>query len=250
MVLDWRGAPTLSQPADLYSIAATAESRPVTGNPSGKILVAISPTILYGPDGNVADRPYNKALWRAAVDCGAVTSREVWRGDNGYSTRLFDLTKRGMLAAWLKLLDEHFPWADGFHIDYFSAWSWLFPDLAPSDVLWDQALAALATHLRSEGKVVIGQQYHLTNPLCATDGAFVEQSPFAWHYTLEQHHDDMVLWQNVTKFGDKKPRPSFWTYEVRDWQNWPKESLDLVKKWAEEQDVYLCLGRDANVYQG
>lgn len=240
MLVDWRGVPDLSRPVEAYSIASTHERRPVTGNPSGKVLVAVSPTVMM-KDGVPVNRPYNMALWRKVVDLGASTNRVVWQGENGYETRLFDLTKRGMLREWIKILDSFFPWADGFHLDYFSAWSWAFPDMASSDEAWDKALTDLANALRSRGKLVLGQQFHLTQPLLACNGAFVEQSPFAWHYTLPMHTEDMDFWFEFTNRVD--PRTPFWVYEIRDYLSWPKETLDLVKAWAEKEDVLLALGR-------
>lgn len=240
--LDWRGTPDLTANVEAYSIAATAESRPTLGNPDGKLFVAISPTIMYAPDGTVAARPYNLALYDAAVRLGALMpGRTIWTGNGGYRIDLFDLTKRGMLQAWLKLIDQFFPWADGIHIDWFTAWSWKFPDMAPTDDRWDYLLHQLANSLRYRGLLVIGQQYHLTNPLMACNGAFVEQSPFAWRYTLAKHAAEMEEWWSFVNRVD--PRPDFWVYEIREYLTWPVETLDLVKQWAEEQNVLLCLGR-------
>lgn len=242
MILDWRGAPNLSRPADFYSVASTHEKRPEIGNPNGKLFVAISSTTYNTPSGLPVARPYNIAL-DAVVLRYAATLRSLDPEPNGYYATLFDITRRGVIREWLSILDERFPWADGYHVDWFSAWSWAFPEMAPMDAAWDSALAALAQALRSRGKLVLSQQFHLTSPVLATNGAFCEQSPFAFRYTLAKHEEDLSIFRSFT--GRVDPREVLWVQEVRDPGAFTKEIIDEIKAWAVRNDAVLSFGRDA-----
>lgn len=251
MKLDWRGVPDLSGMFDYYSIASTAEKRPVLGNPAGKVLVAMSSTILWSP-GGVSPRPFNAALDLAAVKCGAVTDRVVWQNEYGYSTRLFDLTKRGMIPAILALVDQFFPWADGIHWDYASAWSWQFPDMEPTDQAWDNAYGALFNALRAKGKLVLAQQWHLTNPVMAASGAFLEQSPTSFGYTMAKHAADVQAFREQTKRADAPgpQRPTLFVAELREPTKCPASYVAEVKQWASDNDIALSFGRDAQAGVG
>ena len=90
------------------------------------------------PNGMPAGGIYNQRFHAMALRLGALTGREVWRNEAGYYSALVDITRRGFVAAWGALLLDAFPWADGFHVDWFSAWSWMFRDLEPIDAMWDR----------------------------------------------------------------------------------------------------------------
>lgn len=242
VIVDWRGAPDLWKQADVFSVGSWFKERPPS-RAGSRVLCGISPTILYGPDGSVASTSYNVALWTALRNLSANTDKVVWSGNGGYSTHLFDLTKRGVVGAWLDVLSRELWWADGFHLDYFTAMSWQFPELAGSDATWDAVLGGFASDLRKRGKLVLGQQFHLTTPLMNCNGAFVEQSPYAFGYSLDEHVSDLNRFKAMVARMDQ--REVLWVFEVRDYQRWPAESLLALRAWAQENAVHLSLGRDA-----
>lgn len=243
MIVDWRGSPDLFKAAEFFSVGAYWKAMP-PHRAGAKVLVGVSPTIIYTPEGVPSPISYNMALWTAMRNLGANTDMVVWTGNGGYSTHLFDLSRRGVLSAWLQVLQDELWWAHGFHVDYFTAMSWQFPELVDRDSIWDGVLGAFASELRRRGKLVIGQQFHLTNPLMNCNGAFVEQSPYAWGYTLDAHAAELARFRDMVARVD--PREDLWVFEVRDYQRWPAAALDKVRAWATEQHVHLSLGRDAN----
>lgn len=250
MRVDWRGHPDLSVPADFYSIGPYFDSPPRIIKPEGRVLVAISSTVYLAPSGAPVDRPYNADLYRMALKYGAL-SHLLDPDPNGYRAQLFDITKRGVIREWLAILDRCFVGFAGFHADWFTAWSWAFSDMAPLDAQWDSALGAFAEALRSRGKLVLGQQYHLTTPLMNTNGAFCEQYPTFNRYTIEQHTADLGRFRDMTKRVDgDKPREVVWTQEVRDPSRFPAAYIQQIKDWAAANDVVLSFGRDATAGVG
>jgi hypothetical protein len=240
LILDWRGRPDLSKVGDFYSVGPYFFALPVTGNPKGRVLVAMSSTILCDPNGYPSDREFNFELHHAAVKRKATTNRVVWNGDTGWHTKLLDLTRPGMVGDFLALIRTYFAWADGIHLDYASAWSWQFRDLAPTDEAWDDALVALLSGIRAQGKLALAQQWHLTRPVMAASGAFLEQSPTSFGRTLADHTAD------IRKFrAENKGRESLFVVELRDPAKFPKDYVDSMTDWAEREDVVLSFGRDA-----
>src|SRR5690348_11737283 len=92
--LDWRAGPDLSKLADYYSVCPYFGARPASGMAAGRVLVAISTTILMQPDGTPSTVPYYTELYAAAKRRGALTGRKVWTGASGYYSELFDVTRR------------------------------------------------------------------------------------------------------------------------------------------------------------
>lgn len=242
MVLDWRGVPNLSKSADFYSIASTHETRPVLGNPQGRVLVGVSATIMYGP-GGVANRPYNMDLFAAATRLNARTNRIVWDGGAGWYTVLFDLTKRGMVSAWLKILHDRFGWADGLHLDYASAWSWLWRDMEPTDAAWNRAYAAVLSAQLEQGKLALAQQFSLTEVVMAGSGAFWEQSPTSFGQTFESHAEDAKKFRDFTSRVDG--RETLFVAELREYEKFPAWYRDKMREWATANDIVVSVGRDA-----
>ncbi len=241
--LDWRGGNyDLSGMHDFYSVFSTHTKRPVTGNPNGRVLAAFSSGVLF-KDEFPAMRPFNQAVYYAAKHRGAMTDRVIWTGMGGWHTRLVDLTKRGMVGDLIMVVGAHLGWADGYHIDFFSAWSWLFPDLAPTDDAWDRALAGLANMLRSTGKLVLAQQWHLTPPVMATSGAFLEVTPTSFGQTLESHEVDVRAFRDLTGRVDK--REVLFVSELREPGKYPQWYRDQMRAWAIENDIVVSCGRDA-----
>lgn len=240
---DWRGVPDLTKRADFYSIYWTATARPETANPDARIFVSIATTVLVGPDGP-STSPFNWALYHAAEARGALTGRTVWSGDAGWHTELIDITVRGMAQDFQRLALEHFAWADGFHWDYFTAMSWQFPDLAPLDEVWDRVLAAVANGLRAAGKIVIGQQFHLTPPTTALNGLFLEQFPWAFQYTFAQHEADLTNVRRLIQFSGCD-REILWVTEMREPLIYGPAMLAMVEAWAERLGMAVAYGRDA-----
>lgn len=241
-IVDWRGVPDLTKRADFYSVFWSHKNRPTLGNPNGRILVAISATLLYHGPGP-AMRPYNLDLYQAALKRNALTERVAWTGEDEWHSRVFDLTKRGMLQDWLAILAEHFPWADGFHVDYFSAWSWLFPDMAQSDELWDRLLAGLATGIRVQNKLCLAQQFHPSAPSMAASGQFWEVNPTSFGQTLESHESDAEMFRDAV--GRVDGRETLFVSEIREPARYPAWYIEQVRAWAARNDFVLSLGRDA-----
>ena len=241
LILDWRGRPDLTKPGDFYSIGPYFFARPALGNVGGRVLVAMSATILYDPDGHPSTREFNHDLHHAAMKRKAMTQRVVWRGDNGWHTRLFDLTKPGMVEDVLALVRAYFGWADGVHLDYASAWSWQFEDMAPRDAAWDDALAALLAGIRAQKKLALAQQWHLTRPVLAASGAFLEQSPTSFGRTLDDHARDIAEFRRQAKDG----REVLFVAELREPAKFPMDYVDALRTWAVTNDVALSFGRDA-----
>ena len=241
MILDWRGRPDLSKPGDFYSVGPYFFALPVTGNPKGRVLVAMSSTILCDPDGHPSNREFNFDLYHAAVKRKATTNRVVWNGDTGWHTKLLDLTKPGMVDDFLDLVHRYFAWADGVHFDYASAWSWQFPDLASTDTAWDDALVALFTGIRAQGKLALAQQWHLTRPVLAASGAFLEQTPTSFGRTIADHAADIAAFRKQAG-----ARETLFVAELREPAKFPKDYVDAMTAWAERDDIVLSFGRDAH----
>ena len=241
MILDWRGRPDLSKSGDFYSIGPYFFAMPVTGNPKGRVLVAMSSTILCEPNGHPSSREFNFELYHAAMKRKATTNRVVWNGDAGWHTKLLDLTRPGMVDDFLGLIRTYFAWADGIHLDYASAWSWQFKDLAPTDKAWDDALVALVTGIRAQGKLALAQQWHLTPPVLAASGAFLEQSPTSFGRTLADHTADIAAFRKQAG-----TRESLFVAELREPEKFPKEYVDEMTAWAQREAVVLSFGRDAH----
>ena len=239
LILDWRGRPDLSKSGDFYSIGPYFFAMPVLGNPNGRVLVAMSSTILCDPNGQPSNREFNFDLYHAAVKRKATTNRVVWNGDSGWHTKLLDLTRPGMVEDFLHLIGGYFKWADGVHFDYASAWSWQFKDLAPKDQAWDDALVRLFTGIRAQGKLALAQQFHLTRPVLAASGAFLEQSPTSFGRTLADHAAD------IETFRAENDWESLFVAELRDPSKAPEEYVTRMKEWAIDHDVVLSFGRDA-----
>ena len=245
LILDWRGRPDLAKVGDFYSVGPYFFARPALGNPRGRVLVAMSSTILCDPDGHPSNREFNFDLYHAAVKRKATTDRVVWNGDTGWHTKLLDLTRPGMVDDFLDLVRRYFAWADGVHLDYASAWSWQFKDLAPTDAAWDDALVALLTGIRAQGRLALAQQWHLTRPVLAASGAFLEQSPTSFGRTLADHTAD------IRKFREQaKGREILFVAELRDPAKAPLEYVSKLKTWATENEVALSFGRDARAGDG
>jgi hypothetical protein len=240
LILDWRGRPDLTKFGDFYSVGPYFFARPALGNPGGRVLVAMSSTILCDPNGQPSNREFNFDLYHAAVRRKATTNRVVWNGDTGWHTKLLDLTRSGMVDEFLALVRTYFAWADGVHFDYASAWSWQFKDLAPTDEAWDDALVALFTGIRAQGKLALAQQWHLTRPVLAASGAFLEQSPTSFGRKFADHTAD------IRKFRDQAAnRETLFVAELRERAKFPKDYVDSMTDWAEREDVVLSFGRDA-----
>lgn len=237
---DWRGAPDLTKVADYYSVGPYFSARPTLGNPNGKVFVYTSATVLMTPEGKPSPVPYYADLYAAAVMRGALTNRVVWSDTNGYHTLLLDLTKKRFLLDFLIIVLKHFAWADGFHFDYFSTWSWLFLDLTLRDAAWDEVLWRAANWLRNHNKLVVGQQFHLTTPVMATNGLFVEISPTYQQYTTEKHAADCEQFRSETA-----PREIVWVQEIRYPQDYDAVTLQAILSWAETNGMAVALGRDA-----
>lgn len=244
-VLDWRGGnPDFTKKADWYSCASTTIERPVLGNHAGRVLVQFQPCVLF--DGLPPAEPengYNFALWEIAEHYKANTKRLVWQGLGGWHTELIDITKRGLLPAMIDLLDEFFPWADGFQVDPMSNFSWQFPDLEPLNAAWDSVLGGFARLLRSKGKIVLSEQFHLTDPVMASSGLYLEQSPYAFGYTIEKHSADLKRFRDLMAFA-KDPREILWVTQIQDYQRWDPRALAAVVAWADSEGIAVALGRD------
>lgn len=246
LLCDWRGVPDLNKSADFYSIASTHQTRPVTGNPAGKILVGVSSTVYFTPSGQPVDKPYNRDLWDMANRYDAWLE-QLDPEPNGYYGRLFNITTRGVLSTWKGLLFKHYGWAEGFHIDWFTAWSWAFPEMERLDAAWDNALVTLANALRREGKLVIGQQFHLTNPVLACNGAWLEDYPTAFSYTMAMHAEEKRRMEEFTSRVDA--RESLWVAELRYPEKFTSAYKDAMRAWAEYNGMILSIGRDATAGQ-
>ena len=249
MTVDWRGTPNLTHVTDFYSIYWTHQVRPVLGNPNGRVLISFAPTILFDGAGVPSSSPFNAELHAAAIRRGAMTDLEVWRDlSTGAHTLLFDLTCRCMIQDVLKLIAAHFPWADGIHHDYFTAWSWLFPQLQPRDAAWDQALNGLANGLRATGKLVLGQQFHLTSPTTATNGLFYEQYPEKFGRTQADIASDLSIFGTLMSVAHDT-REKLFVAELRDPTMlsilFGGGYLPAVKAWAAANNIVLSVGRDA-----
>lgn len=245
LILDWRGGnPDFSKFADWYSIANTALKKPVLGNPSGRTLVAFSPMVMY--DGaTVASTPYNMALAALADRYGAMTDRTVWQGAGNWHTRLVDLTRRGILPAVVGMWLDDFTWADGMHMDYASAWSWQFPDMAPTDGAWGSVLAALATIVRQKGKICLTQQFHLTPVTMAGSGLFCEgNGPYDFGYSPMKHEDDLRAFRAALKWADPS-REILWVQEFRNPEKWDPRTLANLLAWCDVNGIVASVGRDA-----
>lgn len=242
MVVDWRGVPDTKKRADFYSIASTAEARPLLGNPSGRVLAALSTTVLFNGE-FPSSRPFNADLCAHAMKRSALTGRVVWGDPLAWHTRLIDITKRGMAGDMLGLIWKYFPWADGIHLDYFTAMSWAFPELAPLDDLWDRVLAGLANGIRDQGKLCLGQQFHPTAPSTALSGEFWEVSPTSFGQTLESHAADVKAFRDLVRRVDQ--RETLFVSEIREPARFPQSYLDQVNAWAEANDFVLSICRDA-----
>lgn len=248
MILDWRGGNyDFSRTADFYSCFSTHTKRPVTGNPNGRVLASFSSGVLF-QDALPADRPFNMAVHDAAVRRGAMTERVIWTGDGGWHTRLVDLTHRKMAQDLIEIVGRHLGWADGYHIDYFSAWSWLFPDLAPKNAEWDRALIRLANMLRSNGKLVLVQQFQVTAPTLASSGLFLEVNPTSFGKTMEMHETALRDFREMATRTDQ--REVLWVSELREPGKYPAWYVDEVKRWAAKNDIALSFGRDATAGVG
>lgn len=244
LVLDWRGNPDLTKKADFFSVGPYASSRPVTGNPNARILVAISPTLMYYGSEPVLAQSYGADLYYAAQKRGALMPTHiVWGDPLKYNTRLFDVTRRGMIGDWLKILGDHFGWSNGYHVDYFTAMSWQFPDLAPIDDVWDRALASLASGIQSTGRLCLGQQFFLSPPIMAANGGFWEQYPTCFRQTFESHTRDVEMFRDFTRRIDD--REVLFVSELREPAKFPADYVARWRSWGEAFDLVLCEGRDA-----
>jgi hypothetical protein len=253
MTKDWRGTPNLTHITDFYSIFWTHQARPVLGNPNGRVLVSFAPTILFDVADVASTSPFNAEFYAAAVRRNAMTDLEVWRDTGtGQHTKLVDMTCRCMVSDVLKLIAAHFPWAEGIHHDYFTAWSWLFPQLAPLDDAWDRALAGLASGLRATGKLVLAQQFQLTAPTMAANGLFLEQYPEQFGQSRASHAADLASFRNVLAVAHD-PREVLWVAEVRDPSYlttiYGAFYLGNVKAWADANNFVLSVGEDATAGQ-
>ena len=245
LILDWRGRPDLLKSGDFYSVGPYFFGMPVLGNPKGRVLVAMSSTILCDPNGQPSNREFNFELYHKAVKRKATTDRVVWNGDAGWHTKLLDLTRPGMVDDFLELIRGYFRWADGIHLDYASAWSWQFKDLAPTDAAWDDALVALLSGVRAQGKLALAQQWHLTKPVLAASGAFLEQTPTSFGRSLKAHAADIAKFRR-----EAKDRETLFVAELRDPSKAPAEYVTALKEWAVANDVVLSFGRDAKAGEG
>lgn len=237
MVVDWRGVPDLTKSADFYSVAsnATIPPREKRGNPAARLMRAISMTVHYAPNGSVVNEPFNNALVAIAQKCGAVMPAILGVEPNGYSTKGIDVTRRGFSSAALTLIKSTFPDCDGYHWDIFT------PLSDPVDP-WDRVLAGMAGSLRASGKLVIGQQFHPTPATMACNGAFWEESPTNFSYTMARHAADANAFREVLAFADPGREVVYFS-EIREPWRFPKWYLDMVHAWCVENDFVLSVGR-------
>lgn len=248
MCVDWRAQPNLLKAADFYSLGPLHETRPTLGNPKGRALVAVSATLLYGPEGAPSSREYNADFYELAKAKGALTEREAWRNEYGWSSRIVDVTKRGMVSGWLALFAKHFGWADGVHLDWASAWSWAFPDMAPTDEAWNNALSGFLGGVLGTGRLAIGQQFQLTPIIMAGSGAFWEQYPTGFGSDFDRHAQELVEFRNMTSRVDG--REVLFVSELREPGKFPEWYRIKMQQWASVNDIVLSWGRDSTAMVG
>lgn len=227
------GSPSTSKVADLYIVPSTMTQRPVLGNPSGRVLVSLSGTVHYTPTGVVDPHPLNLAMFDIAVKFGALMPGVLGFEENGYYTQGIDLTKRNVPQAMLPLWLDTFKWADGLHWDSYTPLN-----DAPG---WDGVMAGMATHLRTNGKLVCGQQHQLTPAVMGTNGPWWEDLT-GWGYTLARHAEDAKKFRDAAVKYDG--RETIFVAEVRNPASFPQWYLDQVKAWVEANDFYLSVGVD------
>lgn len=239
LLLDWRGKPDLSKRAEFYSIAATATKKPILGNPNARVLVAISPTILYDGDQVAGELDgFNQWLAGLLFHRDALTTQVLWQGPGQWHTRLVDITKRGVVQDMLALIERFFGWAHGIHVDGFTAWA------EPYEA-WDRALAGLASGIRAQQhKLCLAQQFHPTPPSMAASGEFFEQSPTSFGQTMESHAKDIAQFRELLKQA-KDDRETLFVAEIREPERFPDWYLAQVRSFALANDVVLSYGRDA-----
>ncbi len=112
------------------------------------------------------------------------------------------------------------------------------------DPRWDQVMAGMATYLRGQGKLVVGQQHQLTGAVLACNGAWLEQSPTSFGYTIERHAKDIATFRSMMAMAHDT-RESIFVVEVRDPTIYPAWYLDSIKDWASSTNLFISAGVDA-----
>jgi hypothetical protein len=253
-LLDQRGVPDCSKRADIYSIGAEVRARPMLGNPRGKVIVALGPSVLM--DGTTPGTDaYNLDVYRAAQIRGALLGLTVWPGDgpSSWHSEAIDITKPGMVRAILNLRIKHFPWADGTIIDPYCPLTWELPQLAPLDGAWNACLAGIAygLHLWRPSHLVIAQNTNITSTMVVTDGEFWERTPEYNGSSMLAHSQQVAAFLGTSATS----QPTF-IAQVRNPETQAQSYLDVVAAWCADPGkilgapgslppFYLCLGEDA-----
>jgi hypothetical protein len=236
-IYDARGVPDTTKLADLYVVSSTLTSRPTLGNPKGRVLVSLSGTLHFTPDGEVDPHPLNLAVHDLADHYGAIMPGILGIEPNGYYTQGIDLTKRGLASELIPLWIEKAGPFDGIHWD-------IFTPLANPTPPWDRVMSGIASTIRLAGKLVLGQQFQITDGVMGTNGMWWEQSPNNNQYTMERHLIDATMFRQVVKMADK--REAIFVCEMREPEEFPQWYRDQVKAWAIANDFYLSVGVDAD----
>ena len=231
--------------------AAIVSSR-WTRNPFGvrdvRVMPSLQPGILYF-DGKPADlHGYNGSLLVALEripgwDQVAGAPISIWKsGDGRQELCAFDVSNVKVVEAWAETASESFPWANEFHLDYFTDLAWLAPDRpAWAWKGWDAGYALFCKFMAFDRAYsLIGQQFHTTAITPYVDELYVEEHP---------QRAGILM-------ADQSPTPDR-IYEIRHgWTVPPAEAAAGITdaawqayvraclRWIKEKDCYLSWGRD------
>ena len=246
MLVDWRNPAgwTYEQKqrkADLVSVYWTASAESVK-DISGKKLVAWQPGLPLYATGEVVRTPYSLELEKIANQYKARTGDLFIEDPVGMSVERLDLTKRGFAAAWAGLMVRQFPWADGFHLDYW--WSGIVPEV--EQPAWEKGMSTFAAILRMQDPdaILIGQNDRLLGDTWSSlNGCFLEQSPYFNGRNPAVHALDLNAFKGLMARAHPE-RPMISVMEVREPWRWALTDLDNVLRWADGLGLYCSLGRD------